>query len=220
MAPSLRIDFISDVSCVWCAIGWKSLERALERLDGEVEAELRFLPFELNPDMPEGGENLTDHLARKYGSTPEAVARNRAMLRERGEAVGLKIDLDDESRIYNTFDAHRLLHWAHGEGRQVALKDALFTAHFTHGRDPGDRELLIRLAGEVGLDPDRARAVLESDAHAEDVRRLERESRERGVDGVPVIVFAGKYALVGAQSPDVFEKAIRRFAAGPIPPGS
>ena len=199
MPRPLRIDFVSDVSCVWCAIGWKSMEKALARIGGEVEIELRFLPFELNPDMPPGGENLTDHLARKYGSSPDQVARSRDMLRARGEAVGIGIHLDGDSRIYNTFDAHRLLHWAWLEGRQTALKNALFTAHFTHGRDPGDHGLLVRLAEEAGLAPERAREILSTGDYADEVRRLEREKLERGVVSVPTIVFDDESALVGSQ---------------------
>lgn len=213
MPRPLRIDFISDVSCVWCAIGWKSMEQALARIGDEVEVEFRFLPFELNPDMPPGGENLTKHLARKYGSSPAQAARSREMLRARGEAVGIAIDLDDESRIYNTFDAHRLLHWAYLEGRQTALKDALFTAHFTHGRDPGDHDLLVDLAAGAGLDPERAREVLSTGEYAEEVRRLEREKLDRGVTSVPTIVFDDESAIVGGQPPEIFEKAIRQLAA-------
>jgi predicted DsbA family dithiol-disulfide isomerase len=213
MPRPLRIDFISDVSCVWCVIGWKSMEQALARIGDEVAVELRFLPFELNPDMPPGGENLTDHLARKYGSSPAQVARSREMLRARGEAVGIGIDLGEESRIYNTFDAHRLLHWAYLEGRQRALKDALFTAHFTHGRDPGDHDLLVDLAAGAGLDPERAREILSTGEYADEVRRLEREKLDRGVTSVPTIVFDDESAIVGGQPPEIFEKAIRQIAA-------
>lgn len=134
-ARKLRIDFVSDVSCPWCAVGLHSLEQALARLDGEVEAELHFQPFELNPQMAPEGEDVGEHIAKKYGMTAAQMAQNREGIRQRGEAVGFTFNMDSRDRIYNTFDAHRLLHWAELEGRQQALKHALFTAYFTDGED-------------------------------------------------------------------------------------
>jgi predicted DsbA family dithiol-disulfide isomerase len=133
MARPMKIDFVSDVSCPWCIIGLRGLEEALARAGDIVDANIRFQPFELNPDMPPEGQNIVEHIAQKYGSTPEQSAANREMIRARAAAVGFTMAMSDQSRIYNTFDAHRLLHWAEQEGRQAALKHALFDAYFTEG---------------------------------------------------------------------------------------
>src|SRR5688572_17759614 len=160
MTPHLKIDFVSDISCPWCVIGLRSLEQALERIGGETTAEIHFQPFELNPQMPPEGQDIAEHIAQKYGSTPEQLARNQEAIRARGAALGFTFNMDKRARVYNTFDAHRLLHWAQLEGRQRDLKQALFTAYFTEGRNPGDRDVLVEVAREVGLDPQRAREVL------------------------------------------------------------
>ena len=157
MKSQLKIDFVSDVSCPWCVIGLKSLETALGRLADQVAAHIHFQPFELNPQMPAGGQDIGEHLAEKYGSTPEQSQRNREAIRARGAELGFAFGMANKSRIYNTFDAHRLLHWAEtateaeGKGLQLALKEALFTAYFTHGEDPSSHAVLARVAGEAGL---------------------------------------------------------------------
>ena len=136
MSATLKIDFVSDVSCPWCVIGLKALEQALERVSGEVTADIHFQPFELNPQMPAQGQDVTEHIAQKYGATAEQSARNREAIRARGAALGFTFNMDKRSRIYNTFDAHRLLHWAELEGRQRELKQRLFDAYFTDGLNP------------------------------------------------------------------------------------
>lgn len=146
MTRRMRIDFVSDISCPWCAIGLFGLERALERTADAVTAEITFQPFELNPAMPPGGQNIVEHIAQKYGSTPERSAATREMIRSRAAAVGFEMRTSEQSRIYNTFDAHRLLHWAALEGRQKELKHALFEAYFTEGKDPSDSEVLAAAA--------------------------------------------------------------------------
>src|SRR5579863_7037059 len=166
----VKIDFVSDVSCPWCAIGLASLEQALDRLDGEVRAEIHFQPFELNPQMPAEGQDVAEHIRQKYGSTPAQFAANRENIRARGEALGFVFSADKRNRIYNTFDAHRLLHWAELEGKQQALKHALLRAYFTDGENVSAPEVLIRLAGEVGLSTARAREILSSDTYAAEVR--------------------------------------------------
>ncbi len=142
MTTPLRIDFVSDVSCPWCAIGLNGLQQALRNLQGDVQAELHFQPFELNPQMAPEGEDVLEHLARKYGSTPEQAAGNQEAIRARGAAVGFTFNMGERRRIYNTFDAHRLLYWAEQEGRQAELKHALFKAYFTDGKDPSDHAVL------------------------------------------------------------------------------
>jgi predicted DsbA family dithiol-disulfide isomerase len=215
MARHLKIDFVSDVSCPWCAIGLASLEQALRRLDCEVDAELHFQPFELNPDMPPGGEDTTEHLTKKYGSTPEQQAASREAIRQRGEAVGFVFRKEGRARIYNTFDAHRLLHWAGLEGadRQHALKKALFEAYFTQGRSPEDHEVLFNAAERSGLDPARAREVLESDEYADQVRRQEQFYTGHGIHAVPAVIVDDRHLIQGGQPPEVFEQALRQLAA-------
>jgi len=211
-----KIDFVSDVSCAWCVIGLKALEDAIARLGAEVKTEIHFQPYELNPQMPPGGQDITEHLAEKYGATPEQSEQTREMIRARGEEVGFTFALAKRSRIYNTFDAHRLLHWAELEGRQLALKHALFKAYFTDGENPGAHEVLIRLAGEVGLDATRAREILASDEYAEDVRKLERYYLDQGINAVPAVVVNDRHLIQGGQPAQVFEQALRQIAAGSV----
>ncbi|MDE0853248.1 MAG: DsbA family oxidoreductase [Nevskia sp.] len=213
MSKPMRIDFVSDVSCPWCIIGLKSLETALQRLDGEIAAELHFQPFELNPGMPPGGQDIGEHLAQKYGSSPAQVEASREAIRARGAALGFSFRMDRRGRIYNTFDAHRLLHWAELEGRQAALKHALFAAYFTEGRDPGDHQVLVELAGRVGLDTTRAQQILESGAYAAEVRAQEQFYQERGIHSVPAIILNQRHLISGGQPPEVFEQALRQVAA-------
>lgn len=210
---TVKIDFVSDVVCPWCAVGLNSLEAALRSLEGEVGAEIHFHPFELNPQMAPEGEDVGEHLARKYGSTPEQMAQNREAIRERGASVGFTFNMDKRSRIYNTFDAHRLLHWAETQGRQRELKHALLGAYFTDGRDVSDREVLVSAATQVGLDAAEARQVLDEDRYAEEVREQERFYQAQGVRAVPSVIVNGRYLIQGGQPPEVFEQSLRRIAA-------
>ena len=215
MTTPLKLDFVSDVSCPWCAIGLRSLEQALDHLGGEVTADLHFQPFELNPGMPAGGQDIVEHLAQKYGSTQEQIAQSQHGIQSRGAELGFKFDMDKRSRIYNTFDAHRLLHWAEMEGRQHALKLALFAAYFTEGRDPSDHEVLIDVAKQVGLDPARAREILTSDLYANEVRERAQFYREHGIQAVPSVIVNNKYVIQRGQPVAVFEQALRKIAAEP-----
>jgi predicted DsbA family dithiol-disulfide isomerase len=218
--PQLKIDFVSDVSCPWCVIGLKSLEQALARVAPETTAELHFQPFELNPQMVPEGEDITEHIAKKYGSTPEDMERNREGIRARGAELGFTFNMDKRGRIYNTFDAHRLLHWAELEGKQHSLKTALFTAYFTEGRNPHDREVLIDVATKAGLDATQTREVLESNRYAEDVREREQFYSKVGISAVPSVIINDKYLIQGGQPVDVFEQALRKIAAeAPNPAG-
>ena len=210
----MKIDFVSDIACPWCAVGLHSLEQAIASLGDSVPIEMHFEPFELNPAMPPEGEDATEHLSRKYGAPPEQLAKSRAALRERGAAVGFTFG--DRPRVWNTFDAHRLLHWAGLESaqKQRALKHALLGAYHTNAENPGARDVLLRVAGEVGLDVDRARAILDSDDYAADVRERERFWQERGIQSVPAVVIDDRHLISGGQPPEVFEQALRRIAAG------
>lgn len=210
---SLRIDFVSDVSCPWCAVGLASLQQALATLDGQVTAEIHFQPFELNPQMPPEGEDSTEHLVRKYGSSAEQIDANREAIRARGAALGFTFNMDRRSRVYNTFDAHRLLHWAELEGRQMPLKQALLRAYFTDGEDVSAHETLVRLTREVGLDAERAREILTSDAYADEVRAQEQLFLGRGIHSVPATIINGQHLISGGQPPEAFEQALRQIAA-------
>ena len=212
-APArIRIDFVSDVSCPWCAIGLHALEQALGRLEGELDADIHLQPFELNPQLPPGGEDATEHLMRKYGSSAEQVEANRAVLRERGDAVGFHFDLERRGRVYNTFDAHRLLHWAGLKGHQLPLKHALLKAYFIDGEDVSAHATLVRLAGSVGLDPERAGDVLAREEYAGDVRKQEHYYLERGIQSVPATIINGQHLISGGQPVEVFERMLRPFA--------
>ncbi|HZP66970.1 MAG TPA: DsbA family oxidoreductase [Rudaea sp.] len=208
----LRIDFVSDVVCPWCVIGLRSLEQALARLQGRIEAEIHFQPFELNPQLGAEGEDIAEHLHRKYGATPEQAARNRENIRLRGEGLGFVFRMDKRDRIYNTFDAHRLLHWAGIEGRQLALQHALFRAYFTNGENVSDRDVLVRVATEAGLPADRARDILASDTYAADVRAQERFFTGNGIQAVPAVIVNERHLISGGQPPEVFESALKQIA--------
>lgn len=213
MTKKLKIDFVSDVSCPWCAVGLASLQTALDRVGPGVQVDIRFQPFELNPHMAPQGEDTTEHLSRKYGSTPEQAAAIRETIRARGAELGFVFNLDKRSRIYNTFDAHRLLHWAEIEGHQLALKKALLKAYFTDGEDPSNHVVLVRLAGEVGLDAQRASEILATDEFASDVRKQEQFYLEQGIHSVPAVVINDRHLISGGQPPEVFEQALRQLAA-------
>lgn len=215
MTKPLKIDFVSDVVCPWCVVGLGGLETALDKLKAEgIEAEVAFRPFELNPQMAPEGENIVEHIGRKYGSTPEQSAQNRAMIIERAGSVGFDMRMTADSRIWNTFDAHRLLHWA-GEtapDKQGALKKALFRIHFTEGRNLTDAGELTAAAEAVGLDRAEAAEVLASDRYVQAVRSEEALWQSRGISSVPAVVVEGKYLISGGQPPEVFEQALRNIA--------
>ena len=213
MSQHLTIDFVSDVACPWCVIGLRGLEQALANAADAVEADITFQPFELNPGMPAGGQNLGEHVMEKYGSTAEQSAASRAMIRARGAEVGFTFNMSQESRIYNTFDAHRLLHWAGTVGRQQELKHSLFTANFTDGANVSDHRVLVDAAVAAGLDGDVAREVLASGRYAEEVRDAERAWISRGIRSVPAIAINGTWLISGGQPAAAFEQALRGIAA-------
>lgn len=208
----LRIDFVSDVVCPWCAIGLASLEQALERVRDEVRADIHFRPFELNPQMGPEGEDIAEHLQKKYGMSAAQLAESQAAIRQRGAALGFTFDMDRRSRTYNTFDAHRLLHWAGLEDKQKALKRALLRAYFTEGQDVSRRETLVQVAASVGLPADRARAILASDEYAEAVRMEEQFFLSHGIQAVPAVIIEQRHLISGGQPIEIFENALRQIA--------
>ena len=217
----MKIDFVSDVSCPWCAIGLAALEQALQQVGPDIQATLHFQPFELNPQMAPGGQDITEHLAEKYRITPAQIAANTEAIRQRGAALGFTFGQGQRRRIYNTFDAHRLLHWAALDDldTQRRLKQALFKAYFTDGQDPSDPALLVRLAGEVGLDEAEAAALLASDRFADEVRATEALYQQQGISSVPAVIINEQYLISGGQPPDVFAQALRQIAQGAVDPG-
>ncbi|KPF49714.1 disulfide bond formation protein DsbA [beta proteobacterium AAP121] len=216
MSTPVQIDFVSDIACPWCAVGLNALEVALQRLAPEVQATLHFQPFELNPQLGPEGEDAAEHLKAKYGLSDEQLAQNRANIRARGAAVGFSFG--DRARVWNTFDAHRLLHWAaepgQPEGAQRALKHALLQVYHGDNRNPGDNAVLLEMAAKVGLDTTAAAEVLQSGRFAEEVRAAEHDWQQAGIRSVPAIVINRQHLISGGQPPEVFEQALRQIAAG------
>jgi predicted DsbA family dithiol-disulfide isomerase len=213
MATPVKIDFVSDVSCPWCAIGLKSLQKALLAIGDQAAVDLHFQPFELNPNMGPEGQDIGEHLTEKYGSSPAQQEQAREMIRARGAEVGFDFVMGKRSRIYNTFDAHRLLHWAGIEGRQRQLKEALLAAYFTLGDDPSSHAVLLRVADEVGLDTVAAAEVLRSGRYGDEVREREQFFQRHGINSVPAVIVNERHLISGGQPAEVFEKALREIMA-------
>ncbi|SDT20835.1 DsbA family oxidoreductase [Pseudomonas granadensis] len=215
MSRTVKIDFVSDVVCPWCALGATALEQAISNLAGQVEVQLTYKPFELNPDMPAEGEHAIAHMMRKYGRSAEQVADRNAMIIERGAQIDFHFDLEKRSHFHNTFAAHRLLFWAATQGLQRPLKRALLKAYFSDGQNPNEHATLVTLAGAVGLDSQRAQAVLANGEFAEEVRELERFYQQRGIDSVPAMVIDDQQLIAGSQSVAYYEQALRQAAQVP-----
>lgn len=210
MADRIQIDIISDVVCPWCFIGYRQLERALE-LAG-LEGDIRWHPFELNPAMAPEGEDVAEHIRRKYGATPEQSAATRGQMKAIAEPLGIDFSARSD-RIWNTFDAHRLLHWARESGKQTDLKLALFNAYFTRGENVSDTEALLNAVEAAGLDRDAAAEVLATDSHSDAVRAMEARWQELGITGVPAMILAEKGLVMGAQEPERLAIALKKMAA-------
>jgi predicted DsbA family dithiol-disulfide isomerase len=211
----MRIDFVSDVACPWCAVGLNALERALEAIGPDIAVELHFQPFELNPTMAAEGADAGEYLKAKYGMSDAQLAHNRGVIRERGAAVGFAFG--ERLRVWNTFDAHRLLHWA-GEqdvAKQRALKHALLQAYHGEGRNPGAHDVLVELATQVGLDANEAATVLREGRYTAEVREAEQAWQQAGIQSVPAIVIDRRHLISGGQPPEVFEQALRQLASQP-----
>lgn len=214
MTRPLKIDLVSDVSCPWCAIGLQSLLRALDRLRPEITATIHLQPFELNPGMPPGGQDIGEHLTQKYGSTPQQQAHIRDTLARRGAELGFEFNPQGRGRIYNTRDAHRLLHWAgiSRPERQVALKLALLRACHRDRQPMDQHPVLCQAAAEAGLDAQEAAAVLADGRYAEEVQAQERFYQSEGIHAVPAVVINDRHLISGGQPVEVFEQALRQIA--------
>lgn len=209
----IKIDFVSDIACPWCAVGLASLEQAISRVGDAVKVELYFQPFELNPQMGPEGEEVTDHLMRKYQISAEQVAQNQARIAARGAELGFTFN--QRKRIVNTFDAHRLLHWAEAEGKpgdQHRLKRALLEAYFTLGENPADHEVLLQVVQRAGLDRARAAEVLSGEEFSNDVRQREQLYLSQGINSVPSVIINDRYLVQGGQPVEMFEQALRQVA--------
>lgn len=213
MPKPMQIDFVSDVVCPWCVVGLRELERALAKLSGTIAPRIALQPFELNPTLSAKGQSMAELYAEKFGQPYEQLADRREAVKARAGAVGFVIAMNAESRVYNTFDAHRLLHWAGLEGRQIPLKHALFKAHFTDGRSIGDHEVLVSLAEEAGLDGAKAREILTGGLYRQEVQAAERNWQAAGINSVPAVVINRKHLISGGQTAAVFERALRQIAA-------
>lgn len=213
MSTPIRVDFISDIVCPWCAVGLGALEQAIERLADEVVIDIHFEPFELNPNMPPSGQNAVEHIMQKYGSTAADIARGQHSIRTGGDSVGFRFDFEKRTHFYNSFDAHRLMCWAAALGVQLPLARALFSAYFTDGQDISRPETLVSIASAVGLPEDQAREVLASNRYANEVRERELYFTSRGIHSVPGVVLNGRQVITGAQSADYYEQALRKIIA-------
>ncbi|MSQ56111.1 MAG: DsbA family oxidoreductase [Limnohabitans sp.] len=215
MSSTLRIDFVSDIACPWCAVGLGALEQALKRLDGKVQAQLHFQPFELNPNMPVGGQDLSEHLTEKYGSTPERQAQIRENICARGQEVGFTFNPDGRSRVYNTFDAHRLLHWAGADlpmGSQHRLKKSFLNAYQGRAECIESHDVLLSAVKDAQLDVQEAERILKSDTYASEVRAREQFYLNAGIHSVPAIIINERHLISGGQPIEVFEQALQEIA--------
>lgn len=212
MIKHLKLDIVSDVSCPWCIIGYQSLKQALAKLEPDISADITWQPFELNPQMPKEGQDIIEHLTEKYGISVEQCEQNSSMIKQRGFELGYVFGNRGGGRIYNTFDAHRLLHWAKEYDKQTELKLALFDLYFKQNGNPSDHHQLIQVSKNVGLDSDKAKLLLESNEYEQDVRELQHKYQSAGISSVPAVIVNNKHLISGGQQADVFEQTLREIA--------
>lgn len=212
MSKHLKLDIVSDISCPWCIIGYQALNQALVKLAPDISVDITWQPFELNPDMPKEGQDLTEHIVEKYNIDAEQITQNRAMIKQRGSELDYEFGNRNGGRIYNTFDAHRLLHWAKEYDKQTELKLALFDLYFKENGDPSDHQKLLEVSKSVGLDKDKAQKILVSNQYKKEVRELQQHYQSAGISSVPAVIVNDKHLISGGQPADVFEKALREIA--------
>ena len=220
MNATLKIDFVSDVACPWCAVGLGALEQAIANLGDDIKTEIHFQPFQLNPDMPPEGQNISEHLTQKYGSTAAQQEQTYAMIRARGAEVGFDFRMEGRGRTWNTFDCHRLLHWAgeldkgtSGVSIQHKMKKEMLKSYFTEGKNPADRTVLLDVVNRLGLDTARATAILDSDEYTAEVRARQRFYHAHEIHSVPAVIINDRHLISGGQPAAVFENALRQIAA-------
>jgi predicted DsbA family dithiol-disulfide isomerase len=212
MATELKIDIVSDISCPWCIIGFKALQAALKEIEPDITANIVWQPFELNPQMSTEGQDITEHITQKYQISEQQADQNREAIKQRGLSVGYEFGNRGGGRIYNTFDAHRLLHWAKTQDKQTKLKLALFDLYFKKSGNPSAHEQLLETVKSVGLDVIEAKKILDSDQFSADVRQLQRYYQNAGVQSVPAVIVNNKHLISGGQPADVFHKALIKIA--------
>lgn len=214
MSKHLKLAIVSDVSCPWCIIGYQSLSQALTKLAPDILADITWQPFELNPNMPKEGQDITEHLTEKYGISVAQSEKNKEAIKQRGLELGYEFGNRGGGRIYNTFDAHRLLHWAKEFGKQTELKLALFDLYFKQSGNPSDHQSLLDVSQRVGLDKKRAQQILSSNEYEQDVRKLQRHYQSSGISSVPAVIVNNKHLISGGQPVAVYEQVLRDIAQG------
>ena len=213
MNKQLKIDIVSDVSCPWCVIGYQSISKALKQLAPKINASISWKPFELNSAMPAEGENLAEHLHKKYGSGKTDYEQTRHLLTDRGAALGFEFNFKADGRIYNTFNAHRLLYWARQFDKQTELKLALFGLYFTEGGNPSNTEQLLKVVEKAGLPVEEARKILESDQFTQEVRAEQAKYQKMGIASVPTFIVNDKFTITGGQPVETFVEMLNEIAA-------
>lgn len=206
----MKVEIWSDVVCPFCYIGKRKFETALANFAAQDKVEVVWKSFQLDPEMDNrAGLNVHEYLGKRKGGTPADGKRMNDNMAAIAAEVGLEFNFD-KAIINNTLAAHRLLHWAKTQGRQNELKERIFKAYYTEGQDPADYNTLVQLAQEVGLDAAAARQVLEENRYAADVKQDQNQAHQLGVQGVPFYVFNQKYAVSGAQSPEMFRQVLEK----------
>jgi len=213
MNSPLKIDIVSDVSCPWCIIGYQSISSALKQLTPEIAANISWHPFELNPAMPAEGEDMGEHLHKKYGSSKADFEQTRKMITARGEALGFQFNFKEDGRIFNTFNAHRLLYWARQLNKQTELKLALFRLYFTEGGNPSNIEQLLQVVAKVGLPAEEARVILQSDQFTREVRAEQAKYQGMGISSVPTFIINDKFKVTGGQAVEKFVEILHEITA-------
>ncbi len=214
MKPTIKIDYVSDIACPWCAVGLGNLNQAIDQLSDQANFEVHFRPFELNPNMPKGGQDAIEHLTEKYGLTAEQVKTNQANIRAKALEAGFKFHPEGRKRVYNTFDAHRLLHWAgqeFGLEKQAILKKELLNTYFCLAVNLDDQHNLLDAVTRSGLDQDRALEILKNNEFAKEVRTEEATYTNAGINSVPAIILNNQYLMQGAQPSESFVNAFAQL---------
>ena len=214
MSSSIQIDIVSDVVCPWCIIGYKRLEAAMKNLP-QMKFSISWHPFELNPNMQEGGENLREHLSRKYGITPSGSIEARKRLTEFGGELGFSFLYTDDMKIYNTLKAHQLLHYAREHAKEHELKLKFFEDYFSLNKNMEDNDVLIESATAVGLDENQCKKVLQTNQYSSEVKAEIESYQAMGIHAVPAFIFNGKYLVSGAQGPSTFQSVIENLQPSP-----
>lgn len=209
---TLKIDIVSDVVCPWCAVGYANLSSALKQMSGNLSASIQWHPFQLNPHMPKSGQLISEHLTEKYGMDDSQLKQNQQHLLETGKQAGVEFNFDHRSHIFNTLDCHVLLDFAYSQGKQTALKQALFSAYFTDGLNISDQTVLVDVAESIGLDKSQIEQTLLDEVLREKVKEEENKYKTLGINSVPAFIVNDQYLISGGQPVDSFVSALTEIA--------